>query len=136
MYLEKMRCNLSVKLEGYKVNKDGSIREKVTPIILRDGEQEGSGSYRKFSGGERAKIDFAMIVALQTLINNNCENSGLDLLWIDEVTESLDGRGLENLIESVRDLGKTILVTSHVTHESHHDNILTIEKVNGKSRIL
>ena len=136
MYLQKMKANLSIQLEGYKTLKNGDIREKITPIILRNGEIEGSGSFRKYSGGERVRIDFAIILALQNLINNSCNNGGMNLLWVDEITEGIDGMGLEYLIDSVKDLGKFIHVTSHVTHEKVNNNIITIEKVNKISKII
>lgn len=136
MYLKKMNTNLSIQLEGYRTNKDGSIREKITPIILRDGVQEGSGNYKKFSGGERGKIDFATIIARQSLINNSCNTGGVDLLFIDEITEGVDSVGLENIIKSISDLDKCCLVVSHVNHERVHENVLTIEKNGGISQII
>jgi exonuclease SbcC len=136
MYLKKMKTNLSLQLEGYKTNKDGSIREKITPVILRDGEKEGSGNFRKFSGGERGKINFAVIIALQNLINNSSKNGGMSLLYTDEITESIDSTGLENIVESLNGLDKYCLVTSHVQHNRVHENILTIVKEKGISKIV
>lgn len=137
MYLKKMRSNMTVVLEGYKQKKNGDIREKINPIILRDGIQEGSGSFKKYSGGERGKIDIATsVLAVQNLINNSCHTGGLDLIWTDEITESIDSKGLENLVESISELDKFCLITSHVTHKKVHENILTIEKVNGISQIV
>lgn len=137
MYLKKMKSTLSIQLEGYKTNKNGSIREKITPVILRNGVKEGSGNYKKLSGGERGKIDFATsVLALQSLINNSCSSGGLDLIFTDEITESIDSLGIENLVASLSDLNKTCIVISHVNHEKVHENILTIEKVNGISKII
>ena len=134
LYLQKMRTNLSVRLEGFKQNKDGSIREKITPTILRNGIVEGS--FKKFSGGERGRIDVAITLAMRHLINNASPTGGLDLFWIDEITEGLDGLGIENLAESINELGITSIITSHVKHEKNYPNIITAVKVNGETKLL
>lgn len=137
MHLQKMKSSLSIILEGYKLKKDGKVSEKITPTVLRNGIKEGSGNYKKCSGGERGKIDLAVsVLAMQDLINNSCHTGGLALIWTDETTDSIDGRGLENIVKSTDYLGIPCLITSHVKHESVHENILTIEKVNGISKII
>lgn len=137
MYLEKMGSDLNLQLEGYKQNADGSIREKITPIVLRNGERQGSGSFKKYSKGERTRIDVCTsILALQNLINNSCLSGGLNLLIIDEVLEGVDSLGLESLVKELDKLQKFCYVISHTTHQSVPENVLTIEKVNGISKIL
>ena len=138
LHLQKMKTNLNVRLEGYKQNKNGDVREKITPIVLRDGSQEGTGNFKKYSGGERGKIDIATsVLAIQELINNSCSTGGLNLVWLDEVTESIDTLGLESIVSSLSDTDKYFMVTSHVNHSSVHENIVTIEKDStGYSKIL
>ena len=129
MYLKKMKTNLSIELEGYRQNRDGSIREKITPVVLRNGVKEGSGGFKKFSGGERAKIDYATtILAMQSLINNSSPTGGLEMNWVDEITEGTDSVGLENIARSVNELNGYSLITSHVTHDKPDIRILTVEK--------
>jgi len=137
MYLQKMKTNISLQLEGYKTLKNGDIREKITPIILKNGIQKGTGSLKKFSGGERVRVDIATsVLALQNLINNSSPTGGLNLLFTDEITEGVDGLGLENLAKSISGLDKFCYIISHVQHESVNENILTIEKVNDISKII
>lgn len=131
LYLEKMKSNINIRLEGFKQNKDGSIREKITPVILRDGIIEGSGSYKKYSGGERCRIDVAITLAMRQLINQTSKTGGFDLFWIDEITEGIDSLGIENLADSINKLGITSIITSHIQHEKNYPNILTAEKNNG-----
>jgi hypothetical protein len=135
-YLQEMKTNLGLKLEGFKENADGSIREKITPKILRNGEVKRSGNFKKCSSGERAKIDFAVILAVQNLINLSAKSGGVDILWTDEEPSGLDSVGLENITESVGNIGKTCLITSHVNHEKNYSNIITIEKVGDVSKII
>jgi DNA repair exonuclease SbcCD ATPase subunit len=137
MYLQEMGSNLTLTLEGFKTLKNGDIREKITPIILRNGEQQGSGSFKNFSGGERVRVDFATsILSLQNLINNSCKTGGLDLLFVDEVLEGADSLGLENIVASTSGLNKFCYIVSHVNHEKVNNNVITIEKNNGVSEIL
>lgn len=133
IYLEEMKTNLGVRIEGFKQNKDGSVREKITPIVLRNGMIEGSGSYKKYSGGERARIDITITLAMRYLINQASETGGLDLFWIDEITEGVDSLGIENLAKSINNLRITSLITSHVKHESNYPNILKAIKRKGET---
>lgn len=135
LYLQKMRSNLGLRIEGFKQNKDGSIREKITPIVLRDGMVEGSGSYKRYSGGERCKIDLAPTLACRNLINLSSPSGGLDLLLTDEITEGLDSVGIENYAASVAELGITSLIISHTQHEKNFPNVITVEKNNFMSSI-
>ncbi len=136
MYLKEWKTNLSVKIEGYRILKTGKLRERITPIIYRNGIKEGSGNYKKFSSGERGKIDYAAVLTHQDLINNKAITGGLNLSWTDETTSEIDSLGLENLVASLKNLDRCCLVTSHVTHEKVHENIITIKKTNGISKIV
>lgn len=136
MYLERMGTNLNLRLDGFKQNKDGSIREKITPTILRNGMVEGSGSFKNYSGGERCRIDLAPTLACQYLINLSSPSGGLDYLMIDEITEGLDSLGVESLAKSIQQLGITCNIISHIKHDSVFDNIITVRKVAGVSEIV
>lgn len=133
-FLIKMKCDYKLKLEGYKQLSSGEIREKITPYIYsKDGEVCEFG---EFSKGERARIDFATLLTLQTLVNESCEKGGLSLLFIDEIVEGLDSLGLKLILDSLESIDKTVLMTTHVTNESISPNIIMVEKVNGISKII
>lgn len=132
-YLQEMKCDYRLKLEGFKTLANGETREKITPYIFKDGE---ICDYGEFSKGERARIDFATLLTLQTLVNDSCETGGLQLLFADEVGEGIDTSGLRSILNSFKNTKKTIYITTHVTNENVHENILMIEKVNGISRII
>jgi chromosome segregation ATPase len=133
--LKRMGSDLQVQLEGYKLLKSNELREKITATILRDGFPEGS--FFKFSGGEKGSIEIATISALQQLINFNAESGGFDLLWIDEILESVDGIGMIDIAKAVSKLNKTVEIITHVNIPVENDyNIVTIEKRNKISKIL
>ena len=133
-FLKKMGTNLQLQLEGYKTLASGDIREKISSNLLRDGVLEGSTD--KGSSGEQARLECAIIVANQSIINNTCESGGLDLLFIDEVLDSIDSVGIQSLIDSLNSLGKTIFLTTHIQPKYLPENVLIIEKMNGKSHIV
>lgn len=132
-YLQEMRCDYRLKLEGFKTLANGETREKITPYIFKDGE---ICDYGEFSKGERARIDFATLLTLQTLVNDSCETGGLQFIAMDETFEGLDVSGLSSILRSAKNTKKTVYITSHITNESIHENVMMIEKVNGISRIV
>lgn len=132
-YLELMKSDLRVVLEGYKTNKDGSVKETITTFIERNGESEGE--YAKLSGGERTTIDISLILSVQRMINNASKTGGLDLLITDEIIESVDEVGVEDIIKSLDKISQTSL---HVTHSPINlsvDHKLIFEKTNKQTKI-
>lgn len=132
-FLEKIQTRLRLKLEGFKVNADKSIKESITPIILEDGNEEDD--YRTYSGGEKGKLILSTILSLHELINISSPSGGLDFLFIDEILDSVDSKGMSNFLKTLETLNKTIFITSHVGTKEINENVLKIVKINGKSSI-
>lgn len=133
-FLEQIDTNLRVQIEGFKYLSDGSVKESINTVILRDNIEEDD--YRSFSGGERGKLILSTILAFQELINSNCPKGGLDLLFIDEILDAVDGKGMKSFIEALNSLTKTIYLTTHITIKDKEDNIVLIRKINDKSYIV
>jgi DNA repair exonuclease SbcCD ATPase subunit len=133
LYLKKMHTNLQVLFEGYKVLSTGELKENITAEILRNGMREGE--FLEFSGGERGRLELAVMLSLQQLINISTNNKGLDFLGVDEVLDAVDSSGMSNIIESLDNVKKTVMLISHVNIQKSH-NTMTIEKVNGNSKII
>lgn len=129
-YLQEMGSDLVVKVEGFKVLADSTIREEITCKIIRNIER----NFKSFSGGERGRLLFASILANRFMINETHPYGGLDFLSIDEVFEGVDSEGLLSLIESAKLLSIPVLLITHVSVEEN-DNVLTIVKENGVSKI-
>jgi DNA repair exonuclease SbcCD ATPase subunit len=132
-YLNKMRSDLRVKVEGFKIKADKSIKEEITPYVLRGDKLRNFGS---FSGGERGRMEYAMILALQNVINSTNKYGGLQFLMTDEAIEGLDSLGLDNVVESLQVFNFPILITTHIQNQKNFDNVLMVEMENGVSRIL
>lgn len=129
-YLQEMKSDLVIKVEGFKILADGSIKEEITCKIIRNIER----NFNSFSGGERGRLLFASILANRFMINETHPYGGLDFLAIDEVFEGVDSEGLISLIDSAKLLAIPVLLITHVSMEES-ENVLTIVKENGVSKI-
>lgn len=102
---------------------------------MRDGID--CGSFGKLSAGESARLQLASILAMQKLVNSNCDtDKGLSLIVLDEILSAVDEEGLAKMFESLNKLGITALVVSHNHVSESYAHTLTIRKENGESRIV
>lgn len=132
--LADLGSDLRISLSGYTQLKSGAIREKISVSIIRDGMD--CGSFGKFSEGEKMRVNLSSIIAMQRLVNGNCDDGkGLDLLVIDELGDSLDETGLASTFSAINKLGLTALVVSHGLTNEGYPYKLQIVKENGESRI-
>lgn len=131
MFLTKMKTNLNIKIEGYKLLANGNLKENITVEVLRNGLMEGL--FDKFSSGEKVRVDVCTILAMKKLINMSSKNGGLDLLILDEIIESVDVSGSNELLNSLNSINETVLVITHSSHDKDFENILKIKKENGFS---
>jgi len=133
-YLQEMGSNLSIEIGGYKVNSDGSIKEKFTTVVSRDGIPEAF--IEGFSEGEQSRINIAATLALNSLLNLSCEHGkGLNFVVLDELMGSLDRLGVGLTMESLSKLNQSILAISHVEPKSPYRHTLNVIKENGYSRV-
>lgn len=133
-FLSKMNTNLTVQIEGYRELSNKKLKEEITTLVTRDGLN--GESFTKFSGGEKAIIDIACILAMQKIINIATEGGGLNLLFIDEILESADSKALYGVVKALTQLDQTIFLITHVEQNMFDCNKLQVEKVNGVSKIV
>lgn len=133
-FLIGIGSDIRIRFDGYTVLKSGKVREKISISLLRDGVD--CGSFGKFSAGEAARVNLATILAMQKLVNANCDDvKGLDLLVLDEILEAVDEAGLSSMFDALNALGGTVLVVSHGNVAEGYPHKLVITKENGESRI-
>ena len=131
-FLKELGNDIVVRFDGYKVKANGSIKEEISAMIIRDGER----SFSSLSGGEQVRVLFSSILANRYLINSTHPHGGLDFLSVDEVFDKIDSLGMKYLIRSAKKLETCIMVISHVSDEDlSGEDILTIIKENGVSTI-
>lgn len=133
-FLIAIGSDIRIRFDGYTVLKSGKVCEKISISLLRDGVD--CGSFGKFSAGEAARVNLATILAMQKLVNANCDDGkGLDLLVLDEILEAVDEAGLASMFEALNALGGTVLVVSHGNVAEGYPHKLVITKEHGESRI-
>ena len=134
-FLERIGSDIRLRLDGYSVTKTGKLRDKISIQVMRDGID--CGSYYKFSGGEKARLNLACILALHALTNSNCEaGKGLDFIVIDELLDKSDEMGMATYCEALNKLHQTaLLITQGAVAESYPHKLLIVKK-QGVSSIL
>ncbi len=127
-FLEKIGSDIRLKLEGFTVTKTGKLRDKISVQVMRDGID--CGSYNKFSGGEKARLNLACILSLHTLTNSNCEDGkGLDFIIIDELLDKSDEVGMATYCEALNKLNQTaLLITQGSVSEGYPHKLLIVKK--------
>ena len=133
-FLEDIGSDIRIKFSGYTVLKTGKVREKISVSLVRSGLD--CGSFGKFSEGEAARVNLATILAMQKLVNSNCDvDKGLDLLVLDEILEAVDEEGLAHMFEALNRIGITSLIVSHGNIAESYPHKIKIIKENGESKI-
>ena len=99
-------------------------------------------SYFNFSGGERKRIDLAILFMFQDLLRSQSGTS-FSLSIYDELFDSaLDEKGVDKILsvlsERVKKYGENIYIISHnkAAIKSNFDQVLLLQKLNGKTSIL
>lgn len=129
--LKSMGSDLRLMIEGFKVDAKGKVKEEITPYVFRD-EME---SFFYYSGGEQARTEIALILAIQQMINATKQYGGLQFLLVDEILESADSLGIENIISSIKFLKQSSIIVTHVPKINEEISQIRIIKENGISRL-
>ena len=133
-FLRKFGVDISVVINGFKINHKGELKEKIE-VFIDDGVKECSFMAR--SGGERGRVTLAGVLGIHHLINMSTNGRGLNLLLLDEAFEGVDTLGVESIIKIFEKIGITILVISqNITDEFHNENSLYVVKENGVATYL
>jgi len=133
-FLEDIGSDIRIRFSGYTVLKSGKVREKISISLVRAGLD--CGSFGKFSAGEAARVNLATILAMQKLINANCDvGKGVELLVLDEILEAVDEDGLSFMFAALNKLGITALIVSHGNIAESYPHKIQIIKENGESNI-
>ena len=97
--------------------------------------QQGGSTYESLSQGEKSRLDLCLILALHEYLRV-CV--GAPLLFFDELLDGLDQTGTERVLSILKSVSQDtqVIVISHNPHvATYTDNVLTVIKENGISRI-
>ncbi len=123
------------ELRTLREKKGGGLADTLDVILLTE---TGEAPYESFSGGERARIAFALRLALAQLLASR-KGSSTGLLVCDEL-EGLDAQGIAALVTVLEDLQRSIpriIVVSHVAEmRDSFENTLLLEQIDGRSRVV
>ena len=132
-FMQDIKSDIQIRWEGQKIMANGSLKDEIASYVIRDNEVR---DFWSFSGGERARMEYAMIFTLQKMINSTNKWGGLYFTSLDEISEGLDALGLQELMKSLDGLNRAVLITTHVINRSISDNVLLVRKENKVSRII
>jgi exonuclease SbcC len=134
-FLNDMKVNLRIKINGFKVTASGELRDKIEVLIVKDNEVEAK--FNRFSGGQKERINLAGILTFHNLINNSLNGKGLNLLCLDESLDYLDEKGQKVCLNILQLFDLTTFVISHNKVENILEdyNKILVKFSNGKSKI-
>ncbi len=133
-YLKLNNSDLNLHIEGFKKLRSGELRQALQPVIYRN--WMSPKSYEQFSEGEKVRLNLAVDLAFQQLINSSSKYGGLNLYVNDELISSLDSNGVSNAAQAFDRLDKTILLVTHSGSDLNYKNVVTIQKKGNKSQLI
>lgn len=126
---------VDIEFSNQTTLKTKEVREKFE---VRVTNEAGADSYQGDSSGEKKRIDLCVLFALQKVAMLRSKNN-FNLLFMDEIFDSLDTSGVEQaitLLEEELETHPTIFVISHNPElTSFFDNTITVVKDNSFSAI-
>lgn len=102
---------LRLTLRAYTEKKTGGIADAISLAVEGAG---GGHGYKASSGGERRRIDVALLMALAE-VARSARGAGAGTVWFDEVFDALDEQGIEAVSEALAELSRdrAVVVISH-----------------------
>lgn len=129
--LQDIKSPIRVHLSGFTVTKSGKVRDKISVSVSKNGID--CGSFLKCSAGEKARIMFANIVAMQRMTNLTAIGGGLNLICIDEIMDNCEEAGLMSVAEMANELGITVLMITQGKTSENYPYELVVTKRCGVS---
>lgn len=101
---------IELELSSYSEKKGGGTNDSISLTIHGAG---GGHGYTGASGGERRRVDVALLLALAEAASDSADTRGT--MFFDEVFDALDDEGIEAVTAALQDLAKTraVVVVSH-----------------------
>jgi len=129
-------CNepTSISIKTQKHNDSGSWSETFDIEVNSESRKD---DFETFSGGEQFRISLALRLALSKILSSRM-GGNVKFLLLDEVSSSLDDKGLNMFMDIIKQLGNDlkILVISHddILKEKF-DDIIMVNKTSTGSHI-
>jgi DNA repair exonuclease SbcCD ATPase subunit len=128
--------SLEVEFCNQSTSKSGETKEKFK-VVVRN--RDGGKSYKSDSCGEKRRVDLIALFALQKAAMLRSK-SRFNVLFIDEIFDSLDPAGIENVIHILEDEVQSFPSIFLISHNPEIggllDSTITIKKENGFSSVV
>lgn len=126
---------INVEFSTQSKKADGTLSDKFDISVTYNGDVM---SYNALSSGEKRRVDVAISLALQDMVIQRY-GADVNLLAYDELFESLDATGSENVIELLKSriekVGTIIVVSHNEDLKPLFDNSLEVIKKDGVSTL-
>lgn len=104
-------------------------------------EQGKECSYFNFSGGERKRIDTAILFMFQDLLRTQSGTSYSLNIYDEMIDSALDQKGTDKIIEILKEkvtkYDESVYIVSHKSSDmTNIDNVILLEKENGVTKIV
>ena len=99
-------------------------------ILLKDNT---GASYQSLSNGEKRRLDLCIQFSLHDYTHIYC-GASIDTLFLDEVLDTLDATGVNNIIEVLRlkmdycKLSRILVISHNSSLKPYFDEIITVKK--------
>ena len=120
--------SLSMEVKAFTTLKKGTTAERMTVNVINE---KGAEVYNGNSGGERRRIDLAILLALQELVSKRATQS-INFGVYDEVLDALDTDGIARVVDHLKKLsvGRPTFVISHSADMRQlFDDVVVLEGV-------
>lgn len=136
-YIEMLAEECEVNFTTLSTLQSGEQRDKFSVEISH---KHGGKSYAASSGGEKSRVDIAVLLALGDVAAARA-STHVDLRLLDEPFESLDAIGCERVVRLLQEkiapkVGTVMVMTHSEQLASLFENKITVVKENGVSTIL
>jgi DNA repair exonuclease SbcCD ATPase subunit len=117
-WLSRMAPGISLALKAYSENKTGTVSDRISLEVTGAG---GGYGYDASSGGERRRVDAAILLALAE-VSAAARGISRGTLFLDEVFDAVDAEGVPLVAEAIEELGKTrpVVVITHSQELTRH----------------
>lgn len=127
-------CNepMTVSVKTQKQTEKGDWAETFDIDICSAGRTD---DFETFSGGEQFRISLALRLAMSRILAKRMGGS-LGFILLDEVSSSLDDKGLDMFMEIMRQLGKdmkVLVITHDIKLKDRFDNLIVVNKTSTGS---
>jgi ABC-type transport system involved in cytochrome bd biosynthesis fused ATPase/permease subunit len=98
-------------------------------------------SYFNFSGGERKRIDTAILFMFQDLLRSQTGTSYSLNIYDEMIDSALDQKGTDKILELLKEkvvkYDESVYIVSHKSSDmANIDNVILLEKENGVTKIV